>query len=70
MTALLAAVWLLLDYPWGLLAFVAIAALAARPARRRNTRRQVLSRAKCRFRNLATDGLARWQIGVPTTRSP
>ena len=24
MTALLAAVWLLLDYPWGLLAFVAI----------------------------------------------
>ena len=25
-TALLAAVWLLLDYPWGLLAFVAIAA--------------------------------------------
>jgi len=24
---LLAAVWLLLDYPWGLLAFVAIAAL-------------------------------------------
>jgi hypothetical protein len=27
MTALLAAVWLLLDYPWGLLAFVAIAAL-------------------------------------------
>jgi hypothetical protein len=26
-TALLAAVWLLLDYPWGLLAFVAIAAL-------------------------------------------
>jgi len=29
MTALLAAVWLLLDYPWGLLAFVAIAALYA-----------------------------------------
>ena len=27
MAALLAAVWLLLDYPWGLLAFVAIAAL-------------------------------------------
>jgi hypothetical protein len=27
MTAPLAAVWLLLDYPWGLLAFVAIAAL-------------------------------------------
>jgi hypothetical protein len=27
MTALLAAVWLLVDYPWGLLAFVAIAAL-------------------------------------------
>jgi hypothetical protein len=27
MTALLAAVWLPLDYPWGLLAFVAIAAL-------------------------------------------
>ena len=26
-TALLAAVWLLLDYPWGLLAFVASAAL-------------------------------------------
>ena len=26
-TVLLAAVWLLLDYPWGLLAFVAIAAL-------------------------------------------
>jgi hypothetical protein len=24
MTALLAAVWILLDYPWGLLAFVAI----------------------------------------------
>jgi hypothetical protein len=28
MTALLAAVWLLLDFPWGLLAFVAIAVLA------------------------------------------
>jgi hypothetical protein len=27
MTAPLAAVWLLLDYPWGLLVFVAIAAL-------------------------------------------
>jgi hypothetical protein len=27
MAALLAAVWLLLDYPWGLLAFAAIAAL-------------------------------------------
>jgi len=27
MTLVLAAVWLLLDYPWGLLAFVAIAAL-------------------------------------------
>jgi hypothetical protein len=27
MTALLDAVWLLLDYPWGILAFVAIAAL-------------------------------------------
>ena len=27
MTTLLAAVWLLLDYSWGLLAFVAIAAL-------------------------------------------
>jgi hypothetical protein len=27
MTVLLAAVWLLFDYPWGLLAFVAIAAL-------------------------------------------
>ena len=27
MTAPLAAVWLLLDYPWGLCAFVAIAAL-------------------------------------------
>jgi hypothetical protein len=27
MIALLAAVWLLLDYPWGLLTFVAIAAL-------------------------------------------
>jgi hypothetical protein len=27
MTALLAAVWLFVDYPWGLLAFVAIAAL-------------------------------------------
>ena len=27
MTALLAAVWMLLDYPWGLLTFVAIAAL-------------------------------------------
>jgi hypothetical protein len=26
-TVLLAAVWLLLDYPWGLLAIVAIAAL-------------------------------------------
>jgi hypothetical protein len=26
-TALLAAVWLLLDYPWGLLAFVTIAAV-------------------------------------------
>ena len=26
MTALLAAVWLVLDYPWGLLAFVAIVA--------------------------------------------
>jgi len=26
-TVLLAALWLLLDYPWGLLAFVAIAAL-------------------------------------------
>jgi hypothetical protein len=26
-TALLAAVWLLLDYPWGLCAFVAIAVL-------------------------------------------
>jgi hypothetical protein len=26
-TALLAAVWLLLDYPWGYLAFAAIAAL-------------------------------------------
>ena len=26
-TAVLAAVWLLLDYPWGLLAFVSIAAL-------------------------------------------
>jgi hypothetical protein len=25
MTALLAAVWLLVDYPWGLLAFVALA---------------------------------------------
>jgi hypothetical protein len=25
--ALLAAVWLVLDYPWGLLAFVALAAL-------------------------------------------
>jgi hypothetical protein len=25
--ALLAAVWLLLDYPWGLLAFVVLAAL-------------------------------------------
>ena len=29
MTALLVAVWLLLDYPWGLLTFVAIAALYA-----------------------------------------
>jgi hypothetical protein len=28
MTALLAAVWLLVDYPWGLCAFVAIAALS------------------------------------------
>jgi hypothetical protein len=28
MTLILAAVWLLLDYPWGLLAFVAIAALS------------------------------------------
>jgi hypothetical protein len=27
MTALLVAVWILLDYPWGLLAFVAIAAI-------------------------------------------
>jgi hypothetical protein len=27
MALILAAVWLLLDYPWGLLAFVAIAAL-------------------------------------------
>jgi hypothetical protein len=26
-TALLTAVWLLLDYPWGLLAFMSIAAL-------------------------------------------
>jgi hypothetical protein len=26
MTALLAAVWLLVDYPWGLLAFVTLAA--------------------------------------------
>jgi hypothetical protein len=44
--------------------------LAARPARRRNTRHQVLGRANCRFRSLATAGLARWQLGVPTTRSP
>jgi hypothetical protein len=27
MTSLLAAVWLLLDYPWGLCAFMALAAL-------------------------------------------
>jgi hypothetical protein len=27
MNLILAAVWLLIDYPWGLLAFVAIAAL-------------------------------------------
>jgi len=32
-TALLAAVWLLLDYPWGPLAFVAIAALFRRARR-------------------------------------
>jgi hypothetical protein len=30
MTALLAAVWLLLDYPWGLLTFVALATLYGR----------------------------------------
>jgi hypothetical protein len=33
MTALLAAVWLLLDYPWGLCAFVAIATLYGGPHR-------------------------------------
>jgi hypothetical protein len=33
MTALLAAAWLLLDYPWGLLAFVAIAGLRRVTAR-------------------------------------
>jgi hypothetical protein len=35
MTVLLAAVWLLLDYPWGLLAFVAIAAVHTARAMRR-----------------------------------
>ena len=30
----------------------------AKPARRRNKRRQILGRAKCRSRNLATDGPA------------
>jgi hypothetical protein len=33
MTAPLAAVWLLLDYPWGLLAFVALAMLVRRYSR-------------------------------------
>jgi hypothetical protein len=35
MTALLAAVWLLLDYPWGLFAFVTIAAVHTARAMRR-----------------------------------
>ena len=33
MTALLAAVWLLLDFPWGLCAFVALAMLVWRYSR-------------------------------------
>ena len=35
MTALLVGVWRLLDYPWGLLAFVAIAAVHTARAMRR-----------------------------------
>ena len=44
--------------------------LAARPARRRNTRHQVPGRANFQFHSRATAGLARWQLGVPMTRSP
>src|SRR5262245_21325311 len=52
-----------------LAAFHIASILAAWPAKCLNTRRLVLGRAKCPFRNLARGGLDRWQIGDLTTRS-